>query len=91
MSQDKNYTEDKLLFSQLKSFVRARKVRYKFLCEEMGYSEVYLSKVFNGHSIPSNKFRKLLFLALAKFSEKDSVDLMEIIETYSHAPSPSSK
>lgn len=82
MSQEKKYTEDKFFFPHLKSFIRAHKVRYDFLSEEMGYSKVYLSKVFNGHSTPSPKFKKLLILALEKFTQKDNVSLMTLLEKF---------
>ncbi len=86
-SQDKKYTEDNLFSIRIKEYIRLRKIPYRFLCEETGYSKVYLSKVFNGHSSPSIKFRKLIILALEKFTEKDSVQLYTLLKGSTWDPS----
>lgn len=65
---------------ELRLYIKRKKISYVFLSEETGYSKTYLSRVFNGHRIPSLKFEKLLILALSKYARRDLNDLEKTLE-----------
>lgn len=53
-----------------KNFIKEQKVPYKYLSDETGYSTVYISQILNGHLKPSFQFKKLITLALRKFTDE---------------------
>lgn len=63
----------------LKEFIKKKKISYKYLMAETGYSKVYISQVLNGHFQPSVKFEKLMLLAVKKFSNRHNDELIELI------------
>lgn len=63
-----------------KSFLRQFKVRYGSLADEMGYSPVHLSRVFNGHRRLTSKFAKSLISCLRESHKGASEEFIRCFE-----------
>jgi len=72
--------EDKELMARIRTFVKAKRVPYGYLVEEMGYTPVHISRVLNGKTASSYKFNKLLIMALSKFTYRDYKELQDTLE-----------
>lgn len=61
-------------------FIKKLKISHEFLAQEMDYSQTYISMVMNGRRKPSEKFNKLLVLAIANRVCKDYNDFFKLVE-----------
>ncbi len=61
-------------------FMKKLKMSNEFLSKEMDYSLSYISMVMNGHRTPSEKFNKLLVLAISNRVCKDYNDFFKLME-----------
>lgn len=52
----------------------------RYIAEEMGYSEVHLSLVLNGHRVATKNFKKLFFYVIFKRTMENYNNLYENME-----------
>ena len=63
--------------NKMKAFVKKHKIPYAYLTEHTGYSPVHISKVLNGHRVPSIHCTKLFEAALERFKTEKFESLEE--------------
>lgn len=67
----------KVSIEKLNQFRKINKISMTYLSQEMGYTTVHIGRVLSGKSILTDKFERLLVLALLRYSFRSYKDLKD--------------
>lgn len=72
--------ESKIDMKALKNYLKKNGITFRKLSEESGYSQVYMSLIFNEKAYPSEKFFRLVMPFLIEHATEKTKEFKKVIE-----------